>query len=260
MFYGCKSSLETRGTKLNTSTIPIREHTVQTVLWQQQSAEYKALCYQAFNLARRCIDGELDQFTVQSKPIAIITDIDETLIDNSPYNAKMIERDRDYSKADWIEWGKQQKAKAVPGAVEFLNYSESTGVKVFYISNRYEVQLPETMANMDSLGFPSVIPDRFLLRTGSSAKESRREQVLEDYNVVLYLGDNLSDFAEAFEKRPSSTRNKHVEKLKDSFGTQFIILPNPMYGDWETSGIYEGKYSWTSEQKDSIRRAKLISY
>jgi 5'-nucleotidase (lipoprotein e(P4) family) len=240
--------------------IPVREHSVQSVLWQQLSAEYKALCYQAFNIAKLQLDETLLQRNGDGKPLAIITDIDETLIDNSPYNAKMIETDQEYSKESWIEWGLLEQATAVPGALAFLKYAESKGVQVFYISNRYAIQDKETKANLRKLGFPFIDEQHFLLREKSSGKEERRQIVTKEHRVVMLLGDNLSDFVDLFDGKPTAERNNIVEDLKYKFGTEFIVLPNPMYGDWETKGLYEGNYNWSPAQKDSLRRAKLISY
>ncbi|MCR9103153.1 MAG: 5'-nucleotidase, lipoprotein e(P4) family [bacterium] len=257
---GCQS-LKTNAVPVGPdANIPVREHSVQSVLWQQHAGEYKALCHQAFNLAKFQLDEILVRSNREGKPLAIITDIDETLINNSPYNAKMIETDEEYSKEGWIKWGLLEEATAVPGALEFLKYAESKGVQVFYISNRYAVQAKETKANLKKLGFPFIDEQHFLLREKTSGKEERRQIVSKENQVIMLLGDNLSDFAEVFEDQSTSERNETVENLKGKFGTAFIVLPNPMYGDWETDGLYEGNYNWTPAQKDSIRKAKLISY
>ncbi|MEO1513436.1 MAG: 5'-nucleotidase, lipoprotein e(P4) family [Bacteroidota bacterium] len=240
--------------------IPVREHSVQSVLWQQLSAEYKALCHQAFNLAKFQLDEILRQDQGDGKPLAIVTDIDETLLNNSPFNAKMIETDENYSKENWIKWGLLEQATAVPGSLEFLKYAESKGVQVFYISNRYVVQLKETQANLKKLGYPFVDDKHILLREKTSGKEERRQIVLKENKVIMLLGDNLSDFTDSFDSKPTAQRNELAETAKDNFGTKFIVLPNPMYGDWETKGLYEGNYNWSAAQKDSLRKAKLISY
>ena len=153
-----------------------------------------------------------------------------------------------------------EKAAAVPGALEFLKYAESKGVQIFYISNRYITQDEETRANLRKLGFPFIDKQHILLREKTSGKEERRKIVLKENEVIMLLGDNLSDFADVFDKKLTNERNKLVEDLKNKFGTEFIVLPNPMYGDWETKGLYEGNYNWSAAQKDSIRKSKLISY
>lgn len=240
--------------------IPLREYSVQSVLWQQLSAEYKALSYQAFNLAKLQLDEMIAAEDQSDKPFAIVTDIDETVLDNSPYNAKMIEEDREYESVSWKAWGMLEQATAVPGALDFFNYAQSRGVEVFYISNRKEIQKAETMSNLKKLGFPYVDEEHFLLRTAESGKEARRQIVSENKNIIMLLGDNLSDFSDLFDDKSTKERNQVVEELKADFGKKFIVLPNPMYGDWEMNGIYEDSYQWTPAQKDSLRKAKLISY
>lgn len=108
------------------------------------------------------------------------------------------------------------------------------------------------------MGFPAVDSEHVLLRTDTGKKQARRNIILKNHHVVMLLGDNLSDFSELFDDKSTKERNNLVEKMKDDFGTKFIVLPNPMYGDWETKGIYEGSYKWTEKQKDSIRKSKLI--
>ncbi|MEC3908623.1 5'-nucleotidase, lipoprotein e(P4) family [Tamlana sp. 2201CG12-4] len=265
MFFNC-SVTQSKGNSVLSSTIdniniPIQEHTVQSVLWQQISSEYRALTYQAYNLAKL----QLDDFTSKKgdgfqKPLAIITDIDETVLNNSPFLGKLIELKEEFSKERWAEWGKLIEAKSIPGACEFFTYAHSRGVEVFYISNRYESQLGETIKNLEKVGFPNADREHVLLKTDSGEKGSRRKKVQETHNVIMLLGDNLSDFLEVFEVNSTSTRNQHTDSLKTQFGKKFIVLPNPMYGDWEGRGVYKGTYNWTSKQKDSIRRSKLISY
>lgn len=236
--------------------IPKKEHTIQALLWQQRAAEYKALTHQAYNLAKIQLDQILKNN--HTKPIAIVTDIDETVLNNSPYNARMVKTDSNYTKKSWIAWGKEANAKAIPGAVAFFKYAKSKGVAIFYISNRYDVQKPETIKNLKTEGFPGVDDTHVLLKTSTSQKQPRRDLVKKDYEIVLLLGDNLSDFSELFDKQSTKTRNALVDELQANFGTKFIVFPNPMYGDWETKGIYEGSYKWSAKQQDSIRKAKLI--
>ena len=255
---GCKTTSTTTNNivdKKIETVIPKREHTVQSLLWQQNAAEYKALCYQAYNVAKM----ELDKLTKNQylRPIAIVTDIDETVLDNSPYNARMVKADKGYTKDTWYAWGNEASAKSVPGALEFFNYAHKKGVTIYYLSNRDEIQKTATIKNLKKVGFPAVDVDHVLLRNGNSAKKPRRDLISKTHQIVMLFGDNLSDFSELFDKQPTAKRNLLVNNLKANFGTKFIVLPNPMYGDWESKGIYEGNYKWTAKQKDSIRKAKL---
>ena len=241
----------------STETIPTKEHTIQSVLWLQNSAEYRALSYQAFNIASLRIEALQAS---SDKPLAIITDVDETVLDNSLYSGMQIQEDLDYTKETWVEWGKLKKAEALPGAVQFFNLADSLGIEVFYISNRYNVQLGETIENLKELNLPYADSSHVLLRTTSSEKQERRNSVLENYEVALYMGDNLSDFSSVFDNQNTASRNQSADELSESFGDKFIVFPNPMYGDWESKGIYENNRSWTNEQRDSIRHAKIRSY
>ena len=237
-------------------TPAVKEHTVLAVLWQQNAAEYRALCYQAFNSAKR----KIQRSGLSDQPLALITDIDETVLDNSAYSGMQILYDRAFDREDWIEWGLQKSAKALPGAVAFFRYADSMGVEVFYISNRYEEQLAETLENMAALGLPNSDAEHVFLKTNSSEKQSRRDRVLEEHHVLMYLGDNLSDLSSVFDGQGTVQRNLLVDELSDAFGDRFIVFPNATYGDWESKGIYESGRDWTDAQRDSIRRAKVVSY
>jgi len=252
----CKTVSTTPATPTKVEqNIPQREHTIQALLWQQNAAEYKALCHQTYNIAKLRLDELLkNQY---KKPIAIVTDIDETILDNSPYNARMVKTDQGYTRATWIAWGKEAKAKAIPGALAFFNYAASKGVTIYYLSNRYNIQQPETIENLKKVGFPKADKAHVLLRTTTSAKKPRRDLIEKTHQIIMLFGDNLSDFSGQFDKQSTAKRNALVKELQQNFGKKFFVLPNPMYGDWESKGIYEGSYKWTTKQKDSIRRAKL---
>lgn len=258
----CDTSSNTQKTVIQGQWVqtPNQEHAVQALNWQQQAAEYNALCLQAYNYARLSLDIMLDTTKMDVKKLAIVTDLDETVIDNSPYNAKMIELDEAYQKSRWIEWGDEISAKAVPGSVAFFKYAASRGIEIFYISNRYPEQMKVTLENMNKLDLPSVDEAHVLLRNQSSGKLERREKVEETHQIIMLVGDNLADFSDLFEKQNSERRHALVDSFATDFGTRFVVIPNVMYGDWQTNGIYEGRYDWTESQRDSIRHKKLISY
>jgi len=266
LLIGCKSKqsqinqIEYTTPKVGYLNVPIKEHSILAVLWQQHAAEYRALTYQAYNMAQFQLDLVLNTQVDHKKPLAIIADIDETVLNNSPYNGKMIELDEDYSILRWFEWGKEKKAAAIPGALDFFQYAKRMGVEVFYISNRSINQKRETIENLQLLGLPFSNETHVLLKEDIGGKEPRRSIIRESHEIVLFIGDNLSDFSMVFDNQPTGVRNKRVDSLKTDFGIKFIVLPNPMYGDWESKGIMEKNYNWTNFQKDSIRRSKVISY
>ena len=227
---------------------------VNAMLWHQTSGEYRALCYQAFNLAKLRIDETLRN--PSNKKPAVIVDIDETMLDNSPYNANLIVNGGSFSQTTWKAWTEGANATAVPGAVEFMNYAVSKGADVFYLSNRKLEEKDGTLANLIRLGFPQADDAHILLRTESGGKEKRRMKVAETHEVILLCGDNLNDFTDIFEKKNIAERFEGVEKLKDQWGKKFIVLPNPIYGDWEEA-IYDYKYSLPDSVKDAKRRSVM---
>jgi len=130
----------------------LNEQLVMGTLWYQRSAEMRAISYQAFNMAKLVFDMDL-QKKASGKKRAVVVDIDETVLDNSPYEAGIVGKDTGYPTG-WAEWCNAAKAEALPGAVDFLNYVVKKGADVFYISNR-KVQFKEgTMKNMKALGCP----------------------------------------------------------------------------------------------------------
>lgn len=238
------------------------EYQVAAVLYMQKAAEYRALCYQAFNTAQMYLDAGFEKKNLKKlpkderkKPRAIVVDIDETVLDNSPAQASGIINKKPFNLPDWYAWGEKRSAKAIPGAVDFLNYAVSKGVKVFYVSNRDEVQKQATIDNLKSVGFKDVSGENVILRTAESGKEPRRKAISANYRIVILVGDNLNDFSDVFERKSIDERYAAVETDRKLFGAKYIMLPNAMYGDWE-SAIYEYK-RLTDAEKAAKRKSSL---
>jgi 5'-nucleotidase (lipoprotein e(P4) family) len=235
------------------------DYKLQAQVWTQNSAEYRALCYQAFNAAKINLDAIFFFEKKYDKPLAIIADVDETVLDNSPYDGKLILNNTSYNRESWVDWGNLEIAKAIPGSLDFLKYASEKNIEIFYISNRYSEQLESTVNNLKKLGFPDAKKSNVLLRNDGRSKSERRKSVFKNYEVIMLIGDNLSDFNDEFEEKLSTERIKYTDDLSSEFGTKLIVLPNPNYGDWESNGIFEGK-SLSDDQKDSIRKSKIKSY
>ncbi len=206
-------------------------HLIMATAWYQKSAEMDACYYQAFNLAEMALKNKINTDS-STKPNAIILDVDETLLDNSPFQVKMIETGKQYSHDFWKQWTDRAEAKAIPGAIEFLKYASDAGIEIFYISNRMENELESTISNMEKLDFPETSHEHFLLKSTTSDKKERRKQITQTYDVLLLVGDNLGDFSNRFDNREKDFGKNNVAQEKDKFGTDFIVLPNPMYGTW----------------------------
>lgn len=228
-----------------------------TSAFLQHAAEYKALCHQAFNIARYQLDDALK--TTHAKPLAIVTDIDETLVDNSPYAVQRGLNQQDYSVETWYDWTSKGMADTLAGSVSFLKYAASKGVTIFYITNRDEVERPGTIANLKKFGFPFADDAHLILRSGESSKEKRRLRVSETHEIVMLMGDNLADFSSVFDKKSTADRNQQVRENASLFGKKFIVLPNPTYGDWE-SALFHYNHKLTTQQKDSAIREAIKGY
>lgn len=232
------------------------DNLLYATLYQQKSAEVVALCHQAYNFAELRLKQILEN-NPYDKPLAIVVDVDETVLDNSPFEAKCILENTDYPKY-WKEWCENISAKAIPGAVEFLNYAKSKGVETFYITNRKIEFLKATMENLKSHGFPCTDEEHMLLRTDESNKEKRRLEVLKTHEIVILMGDNLNDFSDVFDKKSREERHQLVSSMRTEFGKKFIVLPNAMYGSWVDALL---KYERLSkEEKVERLKAELESF
>lgn len=230
---GCASKQDSAHKKspqvmLTTKGLKAQQSGLST-LWVQKSAEYRALAYQAFALAKMRLDRDLRRKDSPKKR-AIIVDIDETILDNSPYQGFALKNSTGYP-VGWKKWIDMAQAKAIAGAVEFLNYAHKKGVVIYYISNRKVRGLDATYKNLKKVGAP-VEKDKLLLRSKTSSKIKRRSLVRKNHRIVLMMGDNLGDFSGKFDKKSVSERSRLVDAFKRQFGKNYIVLPNPIYGDW----------------------------
>lgn len=225
--------------------------------YQQRAAEYRALCYQAYNMARHRVDESVRATT--EKPKAIITDIDETVLDNSAYEAHQTSQGKDYSSDSWYEWSSMMRADTVPGSVNFFKYASSKGIEIFYVTNRGEKERNVTLKNLQKFDFPNADDSHLFPLQNTSSKEARRQSIEANHTVIMLIGDNLGDVSSLFDKKSSDERNQNVNDVAAQFGNRFIILPNPVYGDWESS-LYNYNYSLTASQKDSVIKSSLHSY
>ncbi len=233
-----------------------QDYLLASTLWVQTSAEWKALSYQAFKVARDRLDVELKKGNKRDgKPLAIVVDADETVLDNSEFQASVILNNHPYDAETWKAWVEKARAVAMPGAQEYLSYAASKGVDVFYITNRKDYEYDATLKNLKAVGFP-VRSDTLLVRTKASNKEERRQLVAKKYAIVQLLGDNMNDFSELYEKKSVADRARASDQLQKEFGRKMILLPNPMYGDWE-SAIYDYKFDRTEAEKAQVRKKAL---
>lgn len=219
------------------------------VLWMQTSAEYHALALATFARARAALDRALadpswtaaleQQGEVAALPPAVIADLDETLLDNSAYEADRIRAGLRYEEESWRIWVNRARAAAIPGAAEFARYAAERGVTVFYVTNRAAPLEEKTRANLVALGFPVASDRDTVLMAGerpdwSSDKGTRRTEVARSFRILLLVGDDLGDFVTGARALPDE-RVALAERFAERWQTRWILLPNPYYGSWETA-------------------------
>jgi len=225
------------------------------VLWFQQSAEMQTIYLQRYQHAKLLLKQKLDTLN-PNQQAAIVLDIDETILDNSPYEARLLVSGTNYATASWKSWCEEAKASALPGAIDFLNFADQNGVNIFYISNRKVNVLQATIANLKTVGAPQVDTLTVMLRTNTSNKTARRTNVKNEYQVLLYVGDNLTDYDEDFAKRGKDKAKILVEKRQQELFANFIMLPNPMYGEWEAA-LYDNDFNIADSLKLLKRKDAL---
>jgi acid phosphatase len=234
---------------------PGAEHpTLYSALWVQTAAEYRATTWQAYAAARAAMLRALADTTwtaaVEQEgesfgglPLAVIVDVDETVLDNVAFQARVILAEGAFDPEAWAAWVEEAQAPPVPGAAEFLRLADSIGVTAFYVTNRDHPLEAATRRNLEAAGLPvdpdvDVVLSRGEREEWTSDKSSRRAWVAERYRIVLLVGDDFNDFVPA--RLPRSERERLVGGYRDRWGEEWIILPNPIYGSWEGALYGEG--------------------
>lgn len=236
---------------------PRKESYINGIVYQF-SAEVKGLQKQAYDLAKFRLDEALQK--KYSKPLAIVSDIDATLMDDATYMADIVQRKEDWDNGPWdyyYESVGSTACKPIPGALEFCKYASSKGVELFYITNRDYDKLDLTVEQLKRAGFPNADAKhvQVMNKEGSSNKTERRENVLKTHEVLLYLGDNIGDFTADFKRELGPIERTKLatdEKYYDNWGTKWIVLPNATYGDYVGAAWYNDK------KLDANGRAKKI--
>jgi 5'-nucleotidase (lipoprotein e(P4) family) len=247
---------------------------LNAVLWMQRSVEFKASALTAFALARIRLDQALadpswtgapreQTGAYQSLPPAVILDVDETILDNSGYQAWMALKGTSFDPKTWNAYVNTVTSLAVPGALEFSRYADAKGVKVFYVSNRTAEEEPATRRNLEKLGFPMGGGVDTMLMTRKqpdwgSAKGTRRAFVAKSYRVLLNVGDNLGDFVDEY-RGTEAERLKVLEQHRDRWGREWIVIANPAYGSFE-SAPFGHDFKLSDGERRRLKRAVLDAW
>ena len=249
---------------------------LNAVAWSQNAIEHDLIYLQTYRDAQSRLLAALhdrhwdaldkgDRGTpLKGLKPAVVLDIDETVLDNSPFEARMVQSGREYNEAEWAAWCREELARALPGAVEFTQFAAKHGIAVIYISNRAKDLDQATLANLRKVGLPVSGADSFLglgtavdgCQQKGSNKGCRRQLVARHYRVLMQFGDQIGDFVDV----PLNTIAGRREVMADYLpwiGTRWFVLPNPTYGSWE-SAMYGNDHSAPPSQRrqqkiDSLR-------
>ncbi|MDQ2702247.1 MAG: acid phosphatase [Pseudomonadota bacterium] len=257
------------------AALPPPNDDLNATVWFQTSVERDLVFRQIYGAAGAHLDDALADKSWDALPKgdrsndpaglppAIIVDVDETVLDNSPEQVRQIVDNKAFNDEDWNAWVQQASARPLPGAVEFLTAAAEKGVTVFYISNREAAQAAATVANLRSAGFPIADASQFLGKgtrvegcagTGS-AKDCRRQRVGREYRVLMQFGDQLGDLVHTSDNTPSG-RQAAIAPYLAWVGERWWVLPNPMYGSWEPA-LFGNDWSLSPGQQRAAKEAAL---
>lgn len=254
---------------------PPADDSLNATVWFQTSVERDLVYTAIYRAAGQRLDGALrdkhwdalprDERSndVTRLPPAIIVDIDETVLDNSPSTVRQIREHRGFNEAAWGEWVSEQRAKPLPGAVEFLNAAAKKGVTVFYISNRDASLADATLANLRQAGFPIKDDAQFLglgtfvedCEQHGSEKSCRRQQVARKHRVLMQFGDQVGDFVQILANTHDGRRTA-IAPYQAWIGERWWPLPNPLYGSWEPA-LFDNDWHQPEVARRAAKEAAL---
>ena len=232
------------------SAVNPQESSLLANLYMQTSAEYEAVCLQTYSLALERLKTKLAARAAGELKPAVIMDLDETVIDNSGFQSFLDREKLNYADPLWDSWEKDypDEVRLIPGAKGFIAGAENLGITVIYLSNRLTKNSAGTVTALTRLGLNTDnLSDRLMLKEAgqSSDKTARRKAANEKFSVLMYFGDNLRDFSEEFvapkldaadeagQEKAIAERRDKVDHAVYRWGNDWIILPNPVYGEWQ---------------------------
>ena len=255
--------------------VTLADDNLNAVAWVQASVEYKALAEQTYRAAADRLEEALREKNWDAlvpeergnaatglKP-AVVLDVDETVLDNSPYQARLVRDGKEYDEVTWDQWVAEKKAKPVPGVVDFAKAASAKGVTLLYVSNRAEHLQDATIANLKAVGLPVANDDVFLglgtvvdgCEQHGSEKNCRRKLAGQKYRVLMQFGDQIGDFVQVTANTREGRDALHAE-YSDWFGERWFMLPNPTYGSWEPA-LFNNDWSQPREARRQAKRDAL---
>lgn len=259
------------------ASVPAANDNLNAVLWTQTSLEHDMIYREVYRQAAAVLpealaDPAWDALAAEDRPEgsdphglppAVVLDIDETVLDNSPYQARLVRDGKSFDQASWAEWCHEARAAALPGAREFARFAAEHDVTMYYLSNRDHDLAAATLANLRAEGFPVADETVFLGRGAATPgcvsqggdKTCRRQLVAQDHRILMLFGDQIGDFVGGFTNTPEG-RKAAIAAYRDWFGERWFLLPNPTYGSWEPA-VFGNDWSAPADERRRAKRAAL---
>jgi len=222
-----------------------------SVTWQTASKEYAFLTTSTYQRASEL----LREASLPDTPWSVVMDIDETVLDNSAYQVNLDRTGRSFTPETWADWVASEQARLVPGVSGFVQTVVELGGHFAFVTNRDREQDGHTWRNMQALGLPISVENACLMgrsardessvdgQTRFNDKDLRRQQIQDGSSscyspeggrhsgfpasaIVMQVGDNIEDFAGVTQE------SANIESLLPENASEYILLPNPMYGSW----------------------------
>lgn len=232
---------------------------LHAVAWKQTAAEYRALYHQGFNIARMHVEAAVANRKDGDKPLAVVTDMDDTILQPLEYWGHLIANNIDYfDDPIWDRWIPTNGVVAAPGAKAFLDFCAENDVEVFYITSREqgEQTYEYAMGHLKHLGYPFADDDHLTVFRDTSNKEKKQDEIMETFDVVVFLGDNLNDFRRKYYlKGDVDGRIAAMEADRDLFGSKYIVFPNPTDGHWMAAIFGESEPPATDANRLKMKEA-----
>ena len=174
------------------------------------------------------------------KPLAAVFDADETLIWNLGAMRYFAKQGKDFDPAIWDQWEKTGAGKAVamPGVIDALAIMRGAGVTVIVNTNRTAANAKGSEDTLRAAGLGEFKHGETLFLMGDTpdgaSKDGRRALIASRWCVIAMGGDQLGDFAQAFNARELSVADRKTlatsGPIADLWGHGWFLLSNPVYG------------------------------
>lgn len=214
--------------------------TYYAIKWYRDSAERIAIYREIFLLGEMAIKQKVTAQHLKPHRWGIIIDIDETALDNSAWH---YQRDIAGSTIPFTSFAAEKQSHANPGVKKLTRFVHNLGGYVNFVSNRPGTLLKATRLNLRNQGiyFDQILLDPSNQYSSLTDKNVRFNAIMSGRSpshlprqkIVAWFGDNIQDFPKL--KQSDMIEADPNGSSFDQFGVSYFIVPNPIYGSWESN-------------------------